>query len=84
MIVYNKKLDFSQIFLDQVIECISGNKRLVHVPYPRWFGLILSHEEGYVEIHGIVVPIIDLSSKFINTTPTKDDLPTSARMKKVD
>ncbi|CAI9284735.1 unnamed protein product [Lactuca saligna] len=45
-------------------------------------GLILSREEDYVEIHGIIIPILALSSKIINAAPSKDDFPITARMQK--
>ncbi|KAL7603496.1 hypothetical protein Lser_V15G16679 [Lactuca serriola] len=65
-----------------MIDCISRNKRPLHVPYLRWFGLILSREEGYVESHGIIIPIPALSSKIVNDAPSKDDFPITAWMQK--
>ncbi|KAL7587603.1 hypothetical protein Lser_V15G38004 [Lactuca serriola] len=81
-IVDNKKLDFAQILLDHTIKCCSRNKRPVHVPYPRWLGLMLSHEEGYVDSHRIIFPIPALSSKIINVVPSMDDSSIIARMRK--
>ncbi|CAI9291256.1 unnamed protein product [Lactuca saligna] len=43
-IVYNKKLEFAQLFLDQMVNCITGNKKPLNVPYPHWLGLILSRK----------------------------------------
>ncbi|CAI9293507.1 unnamed protein product [Lactuca saligna] len=54
-VVYIKRLDFAQLFLDPVIDCIIGNKKLA--PYPCWLGLILARDEGYFENHGISIPI---------------------------
>ena len=64
--VYNKILDFSQLFLDQLIDCITENKKPTYVPYARWLRLILARDEGYIDIHGIIIPIPVLSSKIIN------------------
>ncbi|CAI9289934.1 unnamed protein product [Lactuca saligna] len=66
-------LDYAQLFLDQMIDCIIGNKKPMYVPYPHWHGLILSRKEGFVEIHEIFIPIPALSSKIINVTASEDD-----------
>ncbi|CAI9302501.1 unnamed protein product [Lactuca saligna] len=81
-IMYNKRLDFAQLFIDQVISYIIGNKKPVNVPYPCWLILILSHKEGYVEIHGIIIPIPTLSLKITNATPYEGEFPITMRMQK--
>lgn len=65
-----------------MIECCSGNKTPMHVPYPCRLGLTLSREEGYVKSHGIFIPIPALSSKIINVVPSIDDLSITARIRK--
>ncbi|CAI9282871.1 unnamed protein product [Lactuca saligna] len=62
-------LFFAQLFLDQVIDCIFGNKTPTYVPYTCWLGLILSRKEGYVESPGIIIQIHCLSIRIINVTP---------------
>ncbi|CAI9282533.1 unnamed protein product [Lactuca saligna] len=54
----------------------------MHVPYLCFLGLILSREEGYVEIHGIIIPNLDISSKTINPTPSEGDLIITEKMQK--
>ncbi|KAL7586034.1 hypothetical protein Lser_V15G42258 [Lactuca serriola] len=81
-IVYNKRLDFAQLFLDQMIDSIIANKKPLHVPYPRWLGMILSQDEGYVKNHGIFIPIPAFSLKMINVVPSQGDFPITMRMQK--
>ncbi|CAI9271293.1 unnamed protein product [Lactuca saligna] len=45
-IVCNKRHDFSQLFLDQLIDCITGNKKPTYVLYTSWIGMILVRDEG--------------------------------------
>ncbi|CAI9269977.1 unnamed protein product [Lactuca saligna] len=52
----------------------------LNVPYPRWLGLFLYQKEGYVESHGIIIPIPVLSSKIIYAALLKDHLPFPTRM----
>lgn len=49
-----------------MIDCITRNKKLAYVPYPRWLGIILARDEGYIDNHGIIIPIPALSLKIIN------------------
>lgn len=42
-LIKNKKLDFSQLIFNQIVEIIKGSKRSTHVPYPRLFTLILQY-----------------------------------------
>lgn len=65
-----------------MIDCITGNKKPSYVPCPCWLGLILSRDEGYIENHGISIPIPTLSSRIINTDPSDDDLHITKIMKK--
>ncbi|CAI9279422.1 unnamed protein product [Lactuca saligna] len=66
-----------------MIDGITGNKKPVYVPYPRWFGLMLYHEEGNVGSHGIIIPIAALSSKIIYVTPPEDVFLITKKMKKL-
>ncbi|CAI9286295.1 unnamed protein product [Lactuca saligna] len=50
--VCNKRLDFAQLFLDQLIDCITRKKKPSYVLDPRWLGLILAHDECYIDNHG--------------------------------
>ncbi|CAI9261561.1 unnamed protein product [Lactuca saligna] len=51
-----------------------GGKKSSYVPYPRWLGLILDHnEEVYSISHGTIIPIHGLSSKIINAAPSDGD-----------
>ncbi|CAI9290140.1 unnamed protein product [Lactuca saligna] len=54
----------------------------MNVPNIRCLGLNLSHKQGYVESHGIIIPIPTLSSKIINVAPSIDDLCITARIRK--
>lgn len=81
-IVYNKKLNFAKLFLDQMIHYFTRNKKRLNAPYQCWLGLILSCKEGYIESHGIIIPIPALSSKIINVAPSQNDLQITVRMQK--
>lgn len=71
----HKRLDFGQLFLDQLIECVSGNKKSTYVPYPHLLGLIWAHsEEGYNFNLGVIIPIVVLSSKITNIAPSNGDM----------
>lgn len=49
-VIKNKQLDFTQLIFNQIDEIIRGNKSSTHVPYPRWFELILIYVgTDYVE-----------------------------------
>ncbi|CAI9300708.1 unnamed protein product [Lactuca saligna] len=56
-----------------MVNCITENKKPMNVTYPRWLGRIFSRKEGYVNIHGINIPIPTLSTKIINAGPSKED-----------
>ncbi|CAI9259831.1 unnamed protein product [Lactuca saligna] len=58
----NKRLDFAQIFFDQLVECITGSKKATYVPYPHCLAPILVRNgEGYNANHGVTIPIPVLS-----------------------
>lgn len=42
-VIKNKHLNFAQVIFDQMADIIGGTKRSAHVPYPRWFALILKY-----------------------------------------
>lgn len=70
----DKKLNFIQLFFDQLIECISGKKRPTYVPYPRWLVLFLVHAGmGYNINREESIPIHVLSSRIINVRPVDGD-----------
>ena len=79
--VCNKILDFAQLFLDQLVECVTGNKKSEYVSYPYWIGLILArNEDGYNFSHGIIIPSPALSSKIISVAPFDGDNHITQRM----
>lgn len=58
----DKDLNFAQLFFDQLVECISGNKRPIYVPCPCWIALILAHGGiGYNINHMVPIPYLILS-----------------------
>ncbi|CAI9276880.1 unnamed protein product [Lactuca saligna] len=68
----NKRLDFAQLFFDQLVECITGNKTPSYVLYPHRLVLILAcTEKCYNLNHRISINLPALSSKIINASPIK-------------
>lgn len=72
---YNKMLGFGQLVFDQLVKCITGNKKTTYVPYPRWFALIMDCTGvGYNVNYGVSIPIHGLSSKIINAGSNDGDM----------
>lgn len=78
----NKRLYFSQLFFDQLVESIIGNKKLTYFPYPRFLALIMACTgEGYNVNHGVSIPLPVLSSKIINARTNDGDMHLTQSMK---
>ncbi|CAI9299322.1 unnamed protein product [Lactuca saligna] len=69
-----KGLVVPQLFFDQLVECITGNKRPTYVPYPLRLALIMTPtKEGYNVNHIVSIELPFLSSKTINAKSIKED-----------
>lgn len=80
---YNKRLDFAQLFFNQLVKYVTRNKNSTYVPYPCWLGLFLARdEEGYNVNHGVIILIPALSSKIINACPYYRDMNLTKSMEK--
>lgn len=59
---HKKNLDFDQLFFDQLVECINGNKSPTYVSYPQWLALLRARAGlSYNINHGECIPFPVLS-----------------------
>ena len=81
VMAYNKRLDFAQLFFDQLFAYVVANNKPTYVHCPRWIELILAcTREGNNVNHGVSIPVPILSSKIVNVVPTDGDMHLSQSM----
>jgi len=80
-IYLNKRIDYAQLFFDQITEFVCANKRPSYVPFPRWLSLILQYQSrGYKVNSGDEMDFPKMSTKNIKVAIRKDDVPMTRRM----